>query len=29
MNSYMDIVKFNENGNTVHMVRYKEKPHLT
>jgi serine/threonine-protein kinase RsbW len=29
MNSYMDIVKFNEHGNTVHMVRYKEKPHLT
>lgn len=28
MNSYMDIVKYNEDGNSVHMVRYKEKPHL-
>jgi serine/threonine-protein kinase RsbW len=28
MNSYMDIVKYNEEGNSVHMVRYKEKPHL-
>jgi serine/threonine-protein kinase RsbW len=28
MNSYMDIVKFNERGNSVYMVRYKEKPHL-
>ncbi|MHC4144410.1 MAG: ATP-binding protein [Planctomycetota bacterium] len=29
MNSYMDIVKFNEQGNSVYMVRYKEKPHFT
>ena len=29
MRSYMDVVKFNERGNRVHMVRYKEKPHLT
>lgn len=29
MRSYMDVVKFNELGNCVHMVRYKEKPHLT
>ncbi len=26
MNSYMDMVKYNEQGNSVHMVRYKEKP---
>jgi serine/threonine-protein kinase RsbW len=29
MNSYMDVVKFNERGNCVHMVRYKEKPGTT
>ena len=29
MNSYMDIVKYNEQGNSVYMLRYKEKPHLT
>ena len=29
MNSYMDIVRYNEQGNSVFMVRYKEKPHLT
>jgi len=29
MNSYMDVVKFNERGNSVFMVRYKERPHLT
>ena len=29
MNSYMDIVKYNEDGNSVYMVRYKEKPHLS
>jgi serine/threonine-protein kinase RsbW len=29
INSYMDIVKFNEQGNSVYMVRYKEKPPLT
>jgi serine/threonine-protein kinase RsbW len=29
MNSYMDIVEFNERGNSVHMVRYKEKPDFT
>ncbi len=28
MRSYMDVVEFNERGNGVHMVRYKEKPHL-
>jgi len=28
MNSYMDIVKYNEQGNSVYMVRYKEKPSL-
>ena len=26
MNSYMDIVEYNDRGNRVHMVRYKEKP---
>ncbi len=26
MDSYMDIVKYNEQGNSVFMVRYKEKP---
>ncbi len=29
MNSYMDVVKFNEIGNNLYMVRYKEKPRLT
>ena len=29
MNSYMDVVKFNEAGNSVYMVRYKEKPRVT
>ena len=29
MNSYMDVVKYNEQGNSVYMVRYKEKPRLT
>ena len=29
MNSYMDIVKYSEHGNSVYMVRYKEKPGLT
>ena len=29
MNSYMDVVKFNETGNNLYMVRYKEKPRLT
>lgn len=29
MNSYMDTVKYNERGNSVYMLRYKEKPHLT
>lgn len=28
MRSYMDVVKFNEQGNSVHMIRYKEKPSL-
>ena len=26
MSSYMDIVKYNEQGNQVYMLRYKEKP---
>jgi len=26
--SYMDVVEFNERGNSVHMVRYKERPPL-
>jgi serine/threonine-protein kinase RsbW len=29
MNSYMDVVKYNEEGNSVYMVRYKEKPGLS
>ena len=29
MRSYMDGVEFNERGNRVRMVRYKEKPRLT
>jgi serine/threonine-protein kinase RsbW len=29
MNSYMDTVKYNERGNSVYMLRYKERPHLT
>ena len=29
INSYMDVVKFNERGNRVYMVRYKEKPDTT
>jgi len=29
INSYMDEVTFNECGNRVHMVRFKEKPSLT
>ncbi len=29
MRSYMDIVKYNEKGNSMYMVRYKEKPRLT
>jgi serine/threonine-protein kinase RsbW len=29
MNSYMDVVSFNERGNSVYMVRYREKPSLT
>jgi len=28
INSYMDVVKYNERGNRVYMVRYKEKPEL-
>jgi len=26
MRSYMDMVKFNKQGNCVHMVRYKDQP---
>ena len=29
INSYMDVVRFNERGNRVHIVRFKEKPSLT
>ncbi|MGD2095574.1 MAG: ATP-binding protein [Phycisphaerales bacterium] len=29
MRSYMDVIKFNDKGNSMYMVRYKEKPHLT
>ena len=29
MRSYMDVVEFNNSGNSVRMVRYKEKPRLT
>ena len=29
MHSYMDVVEFNDHGNGVRMVRYKEKPRLT
>ena len=29
MNSYMDVVSFNERGNSVYMVRYRERPRLT
>ncbi len=29
MQSYMDVVEFKERGNSVYMVRYKEKPPLT
>jgi serine/threonine-protein kinase RsbW len=29
MKSYMDVVRYNEHGNCVYMVRYKEKPPLT
>lgn len=28
MHSYMDVVEFNDHGNGVRMVRYKEKPRL-
>ena len=28
MHSYMDVVEFNEQGNSVRMIRYKEKPRL-
>jgi serine/threonine-protein kinase RsbW len=29
MHSYMDVVEYNKRGNSVRMVKYKEKPHLT
>ena len=29
INSYMDLVEYNELGNCLHMVRYKEKPDLS
>lgn len=28
INSYMDVIRYNEQGNRVYMVRYKEKPEL-
>ena len=28
MSAYMDTVKYNQRGNSVYMVRYKEKPNL-
>ena len=28
IDSYMDVVEFNERGNRVYMVRYKEKPDM-
>ena len=28
MRSYMDMVEYNEQGNCVHLVRYREKPKL-
>lgn len=28
MRSYMDAIKFNKRGNSVYMVRYKEKPSI-
>jgi len=28
MRSYMDVIEYNESGNCVRMVRYKEKPQL-
>lgn len=28
IHSYMDVVKFNERGNTIHMARYRERPRL-
>ena len=29
MRSYMDVVEFSKHGNSVRMVKYKEKPRLT
>lgn len=29
MQSYMDLIEYNKRGNSVRMVRYKEKPSLT
>lgn len=29
MHSYMDVIEFNDRGNSVRMIRYKEKPRLT
>ncbi|OHB77178.1 MAG: hypothetical protein A2Z25_21985 [Planctomycetes bacterium RBG_16_55_9] len=29
MNSYMDVVEYNQRGNRVRMVRYREKPDFT
>jgi serine/threonine-protein kinase RsbW len=29
MNSYMDTIKYNDKGNSVYMVRFKEKPFLS
>jgi serine/threonine-protein kinase RsbW len=29
INSYMDVVQYNQQGNRVYMVRYREKPGIT
>ena len=29
MNSYMDVVEYNESGNSLYMARYKQKPRLS
>ena len=29
INSYMDVVRFNDRGNSVRMVRYRERPSLS
>jgi serine/threonine-protein kinase RsbW len=29
INSYMDVVRFNDRGNSVRMIRYRERPSLS